>query len=229
MTRWIAAVVVILTAAGAIAADLYEPNGKSVVDPATVLTIALVGVTAYSVLQNRDMLATVRRQVAAARAGEVARQREVQILEVHPFLVQEPNLHLHPPQASLELQVREPPALHIGVIMRAFAEIPDPGSSDGRSAQNVTVGSWPPGTRRTAVIPVDRFLTPGDFHPFEDVWQVEISHLGLLGQRAVETYEWQIAALSRGDRSRVLWQLRRLQIQPSVSGATSVDQRFGDE
>lgn len=108
-----------------------------------------------------------------------------------------------------------------------MAEVADAASADGRSAEVGGLGSYGPGARIVATIPLGRFLQPWKaWEPFEDVWEVEVMYNGLLGQWVVETYEWRIRARIKDDRSVGWWQLRRLQVQTTVPGAASVDQRF---
>lgn len=85
-TGKIAAAGAVAIAALAIAADVWDFG----VEPTTVLTIALVAVTAYYALQNQYMAESMRTQTEQFRAADAARQREVQVLEIQPLLAPKP-------------------------------------------------------------------------------------------------------------------------------------------
>ncbi len=211
--------------AGAVLLDLIVP--ETAVEPATLLTAALVGVTIYYAIQNRRMAGTMREQHADFRASEIQRQRAVEIFDVHPLLAQIPKLNPGRREAKWEIHVGDRPVLNLTAILRAMAAEPDPNAVDGRTADVGGLGSYGPGSPVIATLTLDRFLGPGGgWKPFEPVWELELTYHGILGQWVIETYEWQIQAIIDDDRSRTRWQLRRLQIQPTTPAAESVDLRF---
>src|SRR5690606_14629583 len=93
----------IVVAAGAVFLDFVMP--ETTVEPATLLTAALVGVTIYYAIQNRRMAGTMREQLADSRTAEIQRQRAVEILDVHPLLAQIPKLNPARREAKWEIHV----------------------------------------------------------------------------------------------------------------------------
>jgi hypothetical protein len=226
VTTWLSVIVFVIASLLAIGADLWDIG----LEPITILTIALVGATIYYALQNRDMADSLRAQIVETRAADASRQRDVQILDVDPFLAPEPQLAADRSSMRITLGPRRRPALHVGVTLRAMRETPEAGSSDGRGAVSGGLGSHPPGADMSIRLPLAGFLRAGptDVVPFEDVWEVNVTHNGMLGQWVVETYEWRIRDLL-ASHARSVWQLRRLVIQPAVPGARSLELPFGDE
>lgn len=167
-----AAAIVVVAGLLALAADLIEINGRSVVDPATVLTIALVAVTAYYALQNRYMAQSMRVQADQFRLADLARQRETQILDIQPFLADKPRLTISRPKRTLvarwELPAPARPVLHLTATLRAMRAEPDPGSPDQRSSVSRGLGSRAPGTHPFAIYDLEPFLQPGTHTPYED-------------------------------------------------------------
>jgi len=225
----------VVAAAFALAAALLKVDGRSVIEPATVLTVALVIATIYYALQTLDMSASMRTQVAEASRADLARQREAQILAVEPLLIPMPLVYVSERLATVAIHVGERPVLNLTVTLRAMMAAPDPDSTDGRGSDSGGLGSYAPASHVTARIPLDLFLEPARPTspprptPYEDIWQVELTYHGLLGQWVVETYVWRIRDNLReggGEPHPTWWHLQRLQIQPSLSGAASLDLTF---
>ena len=68
------------------------PDQKPLFDPATLLAAVLALVTAYYAWQNHVMATAMREQLAAVRIADVARQREVHVLDVDPLIPDPPNI-----------------------------------------------------------------------------------------------------------------------------------------
>lgn len=187
--------------AAALAADLWDVG----IAPDTVLTIALVAVTVFYAIQNQALERQTTRQ---ADTAEREQRRALEVLDVQPLLAPAPRTYAGRREAKWEIQIKDRPVLNLHVNLRAMGEAPDPGSTDGRSAESGGLGSYQPGSTVNATIPLGRFLGPGQgWHPFEDVWQTQLTYHGMLGQWVVETYDWRIAEQIRDDRSRSWWQL----------------------
>jgi hypothetical protein len=217
--------VVVLASLGATAIDLFETP----FEPATILTIALIVVTAYYAYRNRLMSAAMEMQAENGRLADIARQREVHVLNVQPFL--EPKLGLFGQRVHVSLLPVKMPMLHLAVTLRAMASAREATSVDGRSSQTQSLRSIPPGYEPpTAKIEAANYLDSSGpaLAPYEDTWEIEITYSGLLGQWVVETYEWRIREQIATEGRGAPWQLRRLQVVTNVAGAASVDLRFGD-
>jgi len=219
----LAVLVFVLVAAFAVFVDVT----RLWVQPITILTIALVGVTGYYAWQDQRMASAMDKQVSATREVDRERQRETQILNVHPLLISEPgnfDLDISNRFLRVPLPIGEDPVLNLTVMVRALADVHDPGSSDGRFAEIAQMGSFPPHSGPIATLNVNPFFRPqNDPDTYDPVWQVIVDHRGSLGQHVIETYDWKIAARLRSDTNQEpWWQLRRLEIVTSVEGAASL-------
>lgn len=221
---------------------------KPVIDPTVVGTAGLIVITAYYAWLNRQMAAAMaasaklagdqtkatQDSVDATRDADLARQREVQILEIKPFAIPEvfPTGRSGAWLAPFSFPLRGRTVLHLTVMVRGMGEAPLPPdeSSDGWDAMPAGLGSWPGDSQVTPAVelPLTKFMSPTG-RPYGAKWDVHLTYLGTLGQEVLERYEWRIENQLDGVDG-LNWQLRRLVITfPTIPGAKLLDLPFGDD
>jgi hypothetical protein len=254
--------VIVVVGAAIAATVIRDSHDMPYVDPSVVATLGLLGVTAFYAWQNhrmatamadateltraqikatedsvdvaRESVKATRESVETARAADLARQREVQILEIKPFAMPEiqPAMAFGAWHAPFSVALGGRTVLHLEVMVRGMGEArlgPDQ-SSDGRESEARGLGSWPADSRAhpSADVPLSKFMTVGG-QPYEDLWHVRLSYEGTLGQRVSEYYEWRIRK-QQDQVPGLNWQMRGFQIEfPAIPGAAMLDLTFGDD
>lgn len=203
-------------------------------------TMALAAAGVMGVVYNRAVIQVAREDLVARQATELERRRERQVLQLRPLALAGPPRSI-PPTAGpplAEVVVAAPasyPLLHLTVTLRAMADAPDPGSSDGKAAVSHGLGSWfgPRGSGSTIENPstyfdLGPFLRPLTFEARDSPWEVRVQYLGPLGQQVVESYEWWFNDITT--KPHLGWQMRRFEVSfEDLPGAEPLVLTFGDD
>lgn len=181
-------------------------------------------------------LDAANRQLEAAASADRARQREAQILAIHPLLLKEPVVRYSGGQAHGYVSVNVPPtspALGVKLIGRQdvtpdFSAVEELGAlepdSGVRASLNLTPFVDQAASTEDTLDDYGQY-TGGDVLTREGPIDLILEWEGSLGQRVIEQYTWYLhkSQVPVGGRQ---WRLCRLQVVTSVEGAAGFDRTF---
>ncbi len=150
---------------------------------------------------------------------ERSRQRDAQILDIVPLVINEPNYRVMEvgPYAGHE-------CVYLDWDTPADRYVLAPSLAIRRDGTEVIEDrpSLRPLQTLGCLLPLDR-LKPLDDEPYEFL----LSYRGRLGQKVIEHYSWRLLRRAKGEGDPRGWYLARLEIVTTVPGAKPYDYTFG--